>query len=135
MKEHLLAWRAATARGHEIGNHTVTHPCSANFSWANRLGLEDFSEAEMEMELTAANEQIHDLIGITPTTFAYPCGQKFIGRGEKTRSYVPLIARQFLAGRGFRDEFINNPAVCDLAQLAGVHGDETSVEPLRGWID
>ena len=30
----LEPWREALARGHEIGNHTFTHPCSGNFAWS-----------------------------------------------------------------------------------------------------
>ena len=31
----LAGWREALA-GHEIGNHTVHHPCSQNFDWIRR---------------------------------------------------------------------------------------------------
>ena len=32
--ERLEGWKAAAAAGHEIGNHTVGHPSTGNFSWA-----------------------------------------------------------------------------------------------------
>src|SRR5262245_13337281 len=31
--ERLEAWRNAVTSGHEMGNHTMTHPCSGNFPW------------------------------------------------------------------------------------------------------
>ncbi|HEX5322287.1 MAG TPA: polysaccharide deacetylase family protein, partial [Capsulimonadaceae bacterium] len=34
-------WRRALATGHEIGNHTVTHPCSVNFDFVGKHNLED----------------------------------------------------------------------------------------------
>ena len=31
----LEPWRAVAAGGHELGNHTVTHPCSNQFGWSD----------------------------------------------------------------------------------------------------
>src|SRR5262245_20492575 len=37
------AWRAAAIDyGHEIGNHTVNHPCSGNYFWC-KVHLEDYT--------------------------------------------------------------------------------------------
>src|SRR5437868_5403453 len=120
VRKRLEQWRGAVARGHEIGNHTLTHPCSANFPWAQKNALEDYSLGRMEEEITGASAQIADLLGVRATTFAYPCGQTFVGRGENVRSYVPLVAKHFNAGRGFNAESATLPGVCDLAQLCGV---------------
>jgi len=128
------AWRAAAGRGHEIGNHTVNHPCSANFVWCKNH-LEDYTLEKMEREFVDAQAVIRQTLGVTPTTFAYPCGNKFVGRGADTQSYVPVVSRHFLAGRGFRDETPNNPQFCDLAQLAGVDADRHPFEILKTWID
>ncbi|MCX6050158.1 MAG: polysaccharide deacetylase family protein [Chloroflexi bacterium] len=32
-KEQLIPWRTAAQSGHEIGNHTINHPCSKNFAF------------------------------------------------------------------------------------------------------
>jgi hypothetical protein len=79
--------------------------------------LEDYTMSKMEHEMDEANAETQRLLGVKPTTFAYPCGQKFIGRGTGTQSYVRLAARKFRVGRGFRDEAANNPVFCDLAQV------------------
>ena len=55
--------------------------------------------------------------------FAYPCGQTFIGRGQNTRSYVPVVAELFFTGRGWLDEGPNDPTFCDFAQLTGMEMD------------
>jgi hypothetical protein len=73
----------------------------------------------MRQELLDANRQLKRLLGREPTTFAYPCGQKFVGRGSQVKSYVPLVAELFLAGRGWLDEGANDPVFCDLAQVLG----------------
>jgi peptidoglycan/xylan/chitin deacetylase (PgdA/CDA1 family) len=130
LEKRLDRWKLAIEQGHEIGNHSVTHPCSGNFPWARSKALEDFTLDRMETEMLDANARIHSLLGVTPTTFAYPCGQKFVGRGEHTKSYVALVAKHFKAGRGFRDESTNDPAFCDPAQLFGVDLDNLSFDEL-----
>lgn len=128
-------WKAAVANGHEIGNHTVTHPCSGNFSFSRHKALEEYSLEQMEKEFADASGAIKVLLGVTPQTFAYPCGQTFVGRGEDTKSYVPLVAKHFLAGRGFNGESANDPTFCDLAQLIGMSGDIQDFAFLKRHLD
>ena len=135
IEQRLEVWRNAAAHGHEMGNHTLTHPCSGNFVWSHANALEDSSLERIEQEITSASDTIRDLLSVTPTTFAYPCGQKYVGRGESAQSYVPVVARHFIAGRGFRDETVNNPSFCDLAQVMGVDSDGHAFESLQAWID
>ncbi|MCX7016490.1 MAG: polysaccharide deacetylase family protein [Candidatus Sumerlaeota bacterium] len=118
--KRLDRWRQAVANGHEIGNHSLTHPCSANLPFVNRPdhALENFTLERMEGELSGANEAIQARLGVTPETFAYPCSQTFVGRGEHLQSYVPLVARRFLAGRIAFNGHPNRPAFCDPAQVA-----------------
>ena len=129
------AWREVAAAGHELGNHTVTHPCSINFAFSRGNPLESYSLDRMEQELLDCNRQLQELCGVTPETFAYPCGQTFVGRGAGTQSYVPLIARHFLAGRGFPSEHHNMPLLCDLAQINGCPFDRLPFEVVREWIE
>ena len=131
MEQRLEGWKKAAAEGYEIGNHSRSHPCSGNFTWSRKNDVEDYTLARMAEEMDTANTETERMLGVKPATFAYPCGQKFVGRGVDTKSYVPLVARKFLAGRGFRDEAANSPAFCDLAQLLGVSSDGMSFEDMR----
>jgi peptidoglycan/xylan/chitin deacetylase (PgdA/CDA1 family) len=128
-------WRAAIANGHEIGNHTLNHPCSGNFAWSQVNALEDYTLERMEKELIDANAIIQEILGVMPTTFAYPCGQTYVGRGQHLHSYIPLVAQHFVAGRGFKAEACNDVVYCDLANLNGVDMDCASWEYLRDWIE
>lgn len=133
VKKRLFQWKQAVSNGHEMGNHTLTHPCSGNFSWSRENALEDYTLEKMSKEIDNANNTIEKLIGIRPVTFAYPAGQKFVGRGKTLRSYVPLISEKFIVGRGWHDEGTNDPAFCDLAQVFGIELDNLEfkdVEPL-----
>jgi peptidoglycan/xylan/chitin deacetylase (PgdA/CDA1 family) len=131
MEQRLEGWKKAAAKGYEIGNHSRSHPCTGNFSWSRKNDLEDYTLAKIAEEMDSANAETERMLGVKPATFAYPCGQKFVGRGEDTKSYVPLVAKRFLAGRGFRDEAANAPAFCDPAQLLGVESDGMSFEDMK----
>jgi len=135
LRERLSDWKAAVAAGHEIGNHSMRHACTGNFPWSREKALEDCTLEQMAVELDQANAEIEKLVGVHPQTFAYPCSQKFVGRGVNVKSYVPVVASRFLAGRGWRDEAPNDPAFCDLAQLMGFDLDGLTWEQLKVLID
>ena len=66
--------KEVAVRGHEIGNHTDTHP---------RL---DFKSREfIRRELTAAQESIQLATGLRPTYFRSPYGVRWFGLGEAQR--------------------------------------------------
>ncbi len=135
VEKRLADWRGVVAAGHEIGNHSMRHPCTGNFPWSRQKALEDYTLAQMGAELDEANAEIERLLNVRAATFAYPCGQKFVGRGKDVRSYVPVVASRFLAGRGWRDEGANDPAFCDLAQLMTMELDGLSFEQLKTLVD
>lgn len=135
LQQRLDGWRAAAANGHEIANHSLNHPCSGNFPFARERALENYTLDEMERELLDASDAIERLVSVRPTTFAYPCGQTFVGRGEGTHSYVPLVAKHFVVGRCGFNEIHNDPAFCDLAQATGLMMDDDPFEVLQGLLD
>lgn len=136
LEQDAEAWKAAAANGHEIGNHTLTHPCSGNFGFIDdERALEDYTLDRMRAELIESNATIEKLLGVTPVSFAYPCGQKYVGRGRTLKSYVPLIAEYFHSGRGWMDEWANDPAYCDMAQLMGMELDGKDFEQVKQIID
>lgn len=135
VERRLDGWKQAVAAGHEIGNHSLTHSCSGNFPFSRQKALEEHSLQRMREELVTANARIAELLGVTPRTFAYPCGQTFVGRGRSTQSYVPVIAELFLAGRGWMDEAANDPSYVDLAQTTGVEMDGRDFAQIRPLLD
>jgi peptidoglycan/xylan/chitin deacetylase (PgdA/CDA1 family) len=124
MRRRLEGWKRAVASGHEIGSHSMTHPCTGNFPWSLRNALENYTLEQMSQQLDEANAQIQEMLGVHAVTFAYPCGQKFVGRGPALKSYVPLIGQKFIVGRGYMDEYYNDPMFCDLAQASGIAFDD-----------
>jgi peptidoglycan-N-acetylglucosamine deacetylase len=128
-------WKKAVEDGHEIGNHSMTHPCTGNYAFSRHNALEDYTLQKMAAQLDEANAEIERLLGAKPRTFAYPCGQKFVGRGVDVKSYVPLVAERFLVGRGYLDESPNDPAFCDLAQAMGTPFDDLDLEAMKKLVD
>lgn len=135
MKQRLDGWKKAVSSGHEIGNHSLVHPCTGNFAFSKDKALEDYTLDEMNMELDSANKILKDALGVRAVSFAYPCGQKFIGRGTNTKSYIPLISLMFESGRGWLDEGPNDPVFCDMAQLTGMELDGKSFDQVKKLID
>jgi hypothetical protein len=135
MERWLDEWRGVAESGHEIGNHTVLHPCSGNFAFSRANPLESYTLERMEREMLEASERIESALGVRPRTFAYPCGQTFVGRGARVESYVPVVARHFLSGRTACDVTHNHPLQCDLAQLAGVLSDEAALDGIMRYIE
>ncbi|HRQ49467.1 MAG TPA: polysaccharide deacetylase family protein [Agriterribacter sp.] len=130
VKNRLAGWKKAAAGGHEIGNHSISHPCSGNFLWSRNNALEDYSLQQMKSQLEDAGKQIEELLGVKPEVFAYPCGQTFVGRGKNTQSYIPVVADIFLSGRGWLAESPNDPSYCDMAQLTGIEMDGKDFEDI-----
>ena len=123
VEKKLEGWKKAVASGHEIANHSLTHPCSGNFIWSRNKAIEEYSLEKMRQELMQSNQRIKELLGVTPVSFAYPCGQTFVGRGVDTRSYVPVVASLFTSGRTWLNEAPNDPTYADFAQLTGIESD------------
>lgn len=135
VEQRLDGWRMGRDAGHEIGNHSLHHPCSGNFPWARNKALESYTPEQMRGELEEANRRIRDLLDVTPKVFAYPCGQTFVGRGVATHSYVPIVAELFVAGRGWLDEAPNDPEFFDPAQVMGTEMDGVEFDEILPAIE
>ncbi|MFN0123785.1 MAG: polysaccharide deacetylase family protein [Blastocatellia bacterium] len=131
----LAGWKQAVASGHEIANHSLNHPCSGNFPWARKKAIEEYTLEKMRQEMLDTNQRIKDMLGVTAESFAYPCGQTWVGRGVDTRSYVPLAAALFSSARGWLDEAPNDPVYCDFAQLTGMESDGKDFEQILPLLE
>jgi peptidoglycan-N-acetylglucosamine deacetylase len=135
MLKRLEGWKKAAGNGHEMGNHSLTHPCSGNFDWSRDNALENYTLADIRTNLDAASIIIKKELGIQPVSFAFPCGQKFIGRGIDTKSYIPVVSSMFETGRGWLDEAPNEPSYCDLSQITGMELDGKTFEQVKVIIE
>lgn len=76
--ERLDEWRNLAANGHELGNHTVYHPCSAaqpNREWVRPHNDMDRRTVEhMRDEVRVANTFLKAIDGRSERTLTPPCG-------------------------------------------------------------
>ena len=111
----LAPWRAVHEAGHEIGNHSLNHTCSRAFQDdPDASGLETLTLGHIEADVTEAERRLGELFPRPKgRSFCYPCWQSHVGEGLTRQSYVPVIARHFVAARGL-GEVPNHPLTCDL---------------------
>lgn len=112
----LPRWQAASRSGHEMGNHTSTHPCSCNFAFSADHCLEKLTLDDMVETIDGATAVMDDVFPEQGgrRSFCYPCYQSHVGSGVNRQSYVPLVAERFVCGRG-GGERANDPALIDLS--------------------
>jgi sialate O-acetylesterase len=88
------------ARGHELGNHTLFHPCEGKArgrEWVKpEEDLNSYTVGRMVNEIETANALLAAIDGKSLRTFAYPCGDRKAGDS----SYVEEIKKRFAAARG-----------------------------------
>lgn len=136
VRERLEGWKQAVVNGHEIGNHTIHHPCTGNFDWVTPdNAIENYTLKRMRAELLDANKKIQKLLGTTPESFAYTCGDVTVGRGLNNKSYIPVVAELFTSGRGWQNEAANNPEKVDMAHILSMKMDDMSFENIRAIIE
>ena len=115
--EKLAPWREVAKAGHEIGNHTMGHICSRGFkNDPTAPGLEGLTLADLEKDIVEAKRRLQQIAPQqTDMSFCYPCYMEHVGAGPTRQSYVPVVAKHHIAGRGKREfPFANLPATVDL---------------------
>jgi peptidoglycan/xylan/chitin deacetylase (PgdA/CDA1 family) len=95
MQDRIADWQALARKGHEIGDHTVDHPCELRPFTAR-------SFAQREILPMEAFEAEH--FGKAPERlYAYPCGATELGRSgdlnQRQRRYLSVVRRNFAAAR------------------------------------
>ena len=135
MEQQLDSWKKALNNGHDLGNHSLMHPCIGNYVFAKNKALEDYTLQSIRADLDSANKLIEEKLGIHPSSFAFPCGQTFIGKGLNVKSYIPVVSSMFETGRGWLGEGPNDPAFCDMSQLTGMELDGKSFEQILKLIE
>ncbi|MCF2487692.1 polysaccharide deacetylase family protein [Dyadobacter sp. CY347] len=103
-RNRIKDWRAAAANGHELGNHTLYHPCDATepgMSWVKpEYDLSKYSMARIKDEIRMCNAFLKSIDGLDKRTFAFTCGHKKVVEGE----FIQTLSDEFIAARAVRHE-------------------------------
>ncbi|HYF50575.1 MAG TPA: polysaccharide deacetylase family protein [Planctomycetota bacterium] len=135
-------WREVAARGHELGNHTLFHPCHRvppeNFPWLDSAyDLGDYTPARFEDELRVTELVLNLLDGKRERTYGNTCCHHTFGRGEKNVSMDEILKKVgFVAARGpkFGISYPDRPDF-NLMQIGQLGGDGRSFEDIRKMIE
>jgi len=136
-RAQLAPWKELADRGHEIGNHSLSHTCSRNFSRdPDAKGLERSTLEEIEADIVEAERRLQEVIPAEHRSFAYPCYQTDVGEGLTRQSYVPAVARHLVAGRATGEYgFFNTPLNCDLHCLWCVGAEHRRGPEMVGFVE
>jgi sialate O-acetylesterase len=98
--KRMKEWKQAAAKGHELGNHTMYHPCRGGMpgrEWVSKeYDLTTYSLRKVLDEIRMTNVVLESCDGPKSRTFAYPCGDMRVS----DTSYVDAIKTDFIAARG-----------------------------------
>ncbi len=127
-RNRLNDWRKAALNGHELGNHTLFHPCAGSYKgreWVKPdYDLNKYSLQRIKDEILMNNALLEALDGNKSRTFAYPCGDMSAGDS----SYVNFIKENFESARSVKSTHENLDSI-DLFDIGcfvvnGQLGDE-----------
>lgn len=86
MKDRAADWAAIARRGHELANHTVTHPCDLRRTSPSRFKAAEIDPMQRWLGKIEGARHGHD--------FAYPCDVTDLGPGNANReadTYARLL--------------------------------------------
>jgi len=103
IQSRLMEWKKLAPKGHELGNHTLFHPCNggAGREWVKpEYDLTKYSVQRMIDETRMTNVFLQSLDGNTKRTFAFTCGDMKIGDS----SFINALKNDFVAARAVNSQ-------------------------------
>jgi hypothetical protein len=134
------AWKGVAGRGHELGNHSLFHPCRREpperFAWlAEEYDLANYSATRFKDELAVASKVLDILDGGRPRSYGNNCCNLTIGRGDQQQPMDPIIEDLFVAARGTVTNQPVDPAKPAFTRLGHFSGDGKTFKQLRAEIE
>ncbi len=81
----ILRWRTVQRSGHELGNHTLFHPCPrAMLPGHKNYFTENYDVDRMLGEIAAMNNLLFGIDGVSSRTYSVPCSQMWVGGVDYT---------------------------------------------------
>ena len=130
-------WKTLAAAGHELGNHSVIHPCTAadDAPWIQPWqDLATYDETRLTEELSLANQVLAMIDGKTSRTYGNTCCETSFGP-ERT-PMGPILKRLFVGARGrHSDEPAPLDDTLDPFDVGCIGADWRSLDELVGFVD
>lgn len=127
ISKRMPEWRTAAKHGHELGNHTLNHPCDGGTpgrSWiTSDNDLRNYTPARAIREIRVTNTLLQAIDGKTERTFAYPCGDLKID----TVNFYKALEYDFVGARGVKSSLLFANTInlndIDCFSISGQSGD------------
>lgn len=132
-KRRLAEWKVLAAKGHELGNHTLYHPCIGGVGreWVKPdYDLGNYTVQRMVDEVRMTNTFLQSLDGKTKRTFAFTCGDTKASGIDFSKD----IQQDFVAMRSVRNEMHKLNEV-NLADVDCYMVNNHTAEQMIQWVN
>lgn len=140
---HPEQWRELAEAGHELGNHSLFHPCRRDLDGRDWLephyDLCHYTPSRLRQELEIANLVLYLVDGKRERTYGNTCCDTTIGRGEGEVPMDDVLRDMFVAARGPGSSQISDVQRGDinLMQIGhfGADSGDMSFDDIRATIE
>jgi len=132
VQKRMNEWKNLDKKGHELGNHTLFHPCvgGKGREWVKpEYDMRSYTVQQMIDETRMTNLFLHALDGKTKRTFAYTCGDMKIGDS----GFIHAMKNDFVAARAVRNQMHKINEI-DLYNVDCYMVNNHSAEEMIGWV-
>jgi peptidoglycan/xylan/chitin deacetylase (PgdA/CDA1 family) len=130
----LPRWAALAANGHELGNHTIFHPCPAgSFKMDPQFESERYTIPGMLREIGVMNTLLQSIDGKTQRTMGLPCLIALAGGKDYTDALRTSGLIRYVRAGG--ETFASDPATLDPFRVPSRTFPETvTAEDMIGFV-
>jgi peptidoglycan/xylan/chitin deacetylase (PgdA/CDA1 family) len=132
IRDRMNEWKKIAVNGHELGNHTLYHPCvgGPGAEWvAKDYDLRYYTVRRIADEAKMNNILLQALDGKTKRTFAFTCGNMKAGDS----SFIDQLKNDFVAARAVRAEMHTIDKV-DLYNVDCYYVNGQTAEQMMEWV-
>ncbi|MEP7323253.1 MAG: polysaccharide deacetylase family protein [Saprospiraceae bacterium] len=106
-QNNVAGWMHAAKEGHELGNHSIFHPCPAGMGWPKELETDGYTVEKILNEVKVTDGILRLLDPVKSyRTYGYPCNNVFVGG----KSYIEPLKKsklvKYARGGGPQDKAI-----------------------------
>lgn len=133
VQRRLDEWKKLAVTGHELGNHTLYHPCNGGQGreWVSKEhDLLNYTVKRMEEEVRMTNLFLQSLDGKTQRSFAFTCGDMKIGDS----AFIDGLKKDFIAARAVRNE-MHPIGQVDLYNMDCYVVNNHTADEMKAWVD
>jgi hypothetical protein len=134
-------WRRVAEMGHELGNHTIFHPCHKSVkedrSWVEPcFDLSEYTESRFRRELSVASGVLAAIDGCHERTYGNTCFETTLGPRSAPKSMTEVLRPLFVAARGRLTGRPTQPDVeLDPFDVGTTQIDGCSIEQLQEIVE